>query len=113
MPCRDYEHDDNRNYNNSAVEDSLRIQNDRLARIACKAMQELVDSGKADFLLIKDNEVREWWAKHQIADAAEAERKRQKAAKIRAAKAAKALKEAAKATALTKLSPEDREALGV
>jgi len=112
MPCRDYE-DDNRNYNNSAVEDGLRRQNDRLARIACKVMQELVKQGKEDFILLKDDELREWWEKHQIADAAEVERKRVKAAKSRAANAAKKAKEAAKATALAKLSPEDRKALGV
>lgn len=107
MPCRDYE--DYGNSNDSA----LRDQNDRLARIACKAMQELTKLGKEDFLLLQDDEVREWWAAHQKADAAEAKRKLERARRVAERAAAKAAAELAKKTALAKLSPEDRKALGL
>ena len=63
MPCRDYEYIDNANSFSK-----LKEQNDRLARIACKAMTALTELGKEDFLILKDDEVREWWEKHQIAD---------------------------------------------
>lgn len=78
MPCRDYEDI----YNNDSLNEEIVVlqdQNDRLARIACKAMTELEESGKADFLLIKDEEVREWWARHKIADAKAAEKLRNEA----------------------------------
>lgn len=75
---------------------------DKLARIACKAMEELVKSGKADFLLIKDEEVREWWDQHQEADrkAREAREKKEREARIR--------KEA-----LAKLTDEERKILSI
>lgn len=73
-----------------------------LARIACKAMSELVAQGKADFLLIKDDEVRDWWEQHQEADrkAREAREKKEREAKIR--------KEA-----LAKLTAEEKKILGI
>jgi hypothetical protein len=80
----------------------LQKQNDRLARIACKAMTELVKSGHADFLVLKDDEVREWWEKHQ-----EADRKAQEA------KAEKARKTKLKKEALAKLSDEEKIVLGI
>ena len=75
---------------------------DKLARIACKAMEELVKQGKADFLLIKDDEVREWWNTHQEADrkAREAREKKEHENRIR--------KEA-----LAKLTPEEKKILGI
>jgi hypothetical protein len=75
---------------------------DRLARIACQAMQALEDMGKADFLLLKDTEVREWWAAHKEADR-----------KAREAFEAKLRREELKAAALAKLTPEERTALGI
>lgn len=63
MPCQSYE--DRPNW----TEERLRKQNDKLARIACKAMELLEELGKEDFLLIKDKEVRDWWTDHKIADA--------------------------------------------
>jgi hypothetical protein len=75
---------------------------DKLARIACKAMTELVEQGKADFLILRDDEVREWWEQHQEADrkAREARERKEREAKIR--------KEA-----LAKLSPEEKKILGI
>ena len=63
MPCRSYEDEPN------WTEKRLREQNDKLARIACKAMDLLEELGKEDFLLIEDKEVRDWWTEHKIADA--------------------------------------------
>jgi hypothetical protein len=101
MPCRDYE-DDYRTVNDSREKAELRKQNDRLARIACKAMTALEEAGQEDFLLLKDEEVREWWAKHKEADA-KAKAEREEKARI-----ARIKKEA-----LAKLSTEERKALGI
>jgi hypothetical protein len=103
MPCRSYEDD----YRSGEPTDSwqykeLKANNDKLARIACKAMTELVKSGYADFLVIKDDEVREWWEKHQEADrkAREKEERKKERTKLRRA-------------ALRKLSEEEKIALGL
>ena len=95
MPCRDYEADREYAY-------EVKAQNDRLARIACKAMNELVKSGYADFLLLKDDEVREWWDKHQEADR---KAKEQAAEKRRINKLKK--------EALAKLTDEEKAVLGI
>jgi len=80
----------------------LKSEADKLARIACKAMTELVKSGHADFLVLKDDEVREWWDKHQ-----EDDRKAQEA------KAERARKAKIKKDALAKLSDEEKKILGI
>jgi hypothetical protein len=80
----------------------LKSEADKLARIACKAMTELVKSGHADFLILKDDEVREWWDKHQ-----EDDRKAQEA------KAERARKAKLKKDALAKLSDEEKKILGI
>jgi ABC-type cobalamin/Fe3+-siderophores transport system ATPase subunit len=103
MPCRSYEDD----YHTGPPTDSwqykeLKKINDRLARIACKAMTELVEQGKADFLVIRDDEVREWWDKHQEADR---KAKEQAAEKRRINKLKK--------EALAKLSDEEKAVLGI
>jgi hypothetical protein len=102
MPCRSYE-DDYRSGEptNSWQYKELKENNDKLARIACKAMTELVKAGYADFLVLKDDEVREWWEQHQ-----EADRKAQEA-KAEKARLAKIKKEA-----LAKLTPEEKKILG-
>jgi hypothetical protein len=102
MPCRDYE-DDHRVHDayDSEIR-ALKKQNDRLARIACKAMTELEKDGHADFLLLEDDEVRTWWAKHKEADA-KAKAEREETARLALVK-----KEA-----LAKLSAEERKVLGV
>lgn len=98
MPCRDYESDTGSSISlNKAL-----VQNDRLARIACKAMDALVKSGQADFLLLADDEVRDWYAAHQEADrkAKEAREERLRVAAIKSA-------------ALSKLSAEEKKILGI
>ena len=103
MPCKSYEDD----YRTGSPTESwqykeLKANNDKLARIACKAMTELVKSGHADFLVLKDDEVREWWEAHQEADrkAKEAEAEKRRVAKI-------------KREALSKLSDEEKKILGI
>jgi uncharacterized membrane-anchored protein len=103
MPCRSYEDD----YRTGSPTESwqykeLKANNDKLARIACKAMSELVKSGYADFLVLKDDEVREWWEQHQAADL---KAQNEKAEKDRLAKARK--------DALAKLTPEEKKILGI
>ena len=103
MPCRSYEDD----YRTGSPTESwqykeLKANNDKLARIACKAMSELVKSGYADFLVLKDDEVRKWWEQHQAADL---KAQNEKAEKDRLAKARK--------DALAKLTPEEKKILGI
>jgi hypothetical protein len=80
----------------------LKREADKLARIACKAMTELTSQGRADFLLIKDDEVRIWWEKHQADDR-----------KAREKEEARARKEQLKKEALAKLSDEEKKVLGI
>lgn len=96
MPCMSY--DDSPTYNVK----EWKAKTDKLARIACKAMTELVEQGKADFLILRDDEVREWWEAHQIADreAREAREKKERENRIRR-------------EALAKLTPEERKILGI
>lgn len=103
MPCKSYEDD----YRSGPPTESwqykeLKANNDKLARIACKAMTELVKSGHAVFLVLKDDEVREWWEAHQ-----EADRKAQEA------KAEKARKAKLRKEALAKLTDEELRILGI
>lgn len=43
----------------------MRDKNFDVARIAMVALQELEDNNLLDFLLIRDNELREWWAEQK------------------------------------------------
>ena len=56
MPCRDYDtrwDDTWRNaYESDTKQKAMKQHADKLARIACKAMTELVKSGHADFLVL-------------------------------------------------------------
>ena len=101
MPCRDYETVSHHDEYDSQIR-ALKKQNDRLARIACNAMTALEEAGQEDFLLLKDKEVREWWAKHKEADA-----------KAKAEREEKARMARIKKEALSKLSTEERKALGI
>jgi hypothetical protein len=101
MPCMSYETNWARESNDYEVR-RVKREADRLARIACQAMQALEDMGRADFLLLKDTEVREWWTAHKEADR-----------KAREAAEAKLRREELKRAALAKLTPEERAALGV
>ena len=102
MPCRDYGSDSYSSPTDTWQYREMKDRADMLARIACKAMTELVKSGYADFLVLKDDEVRDWWEKHQEADrkAREKEERKQQKAKLRR-------------QALRKLSEEEKIALGI
>lgn len=97
MPCRDYESDDGYNQR-----EEYKAQCDRLARIACAAMEELVRQGKEDFLILKNPEVAEWWTAHVKADRAE---------KARIAEQER--RERVKREALERLTDEEKELLGL
>lgn len=99
MPCRDYSSDD---WGVSSSAPKLKAQMDKLARIACKAMEALEKDGRADFLLLEDDEVRDWWLEHKEADRKE-----------RARVAELQRREAVKQEALNKLSDEEKELLGL
>ncbi len=98
MPCRDYESD---NYH-SSENTKLKAQADRLARIACKVMTALEAEGKEDFIMLQDEEVREWWIAHKIADEKERKRREAEERRLRIRK-----------EALSKLSAEERKVLGI
>lgn len=112
MPCRSYEDE----YRSGEPTDSwqykeLKANNDKLARIACKAMTELVKSGYADFLVLKDDEVREWWEQHQEADrkAREKEERKKERTRLRRQALKKLSEEEKIALGLKKLSKEDQD----
>jgi hypothetical protein len=80
----------------------MKARIDLLARVACRALTELEDNGIADFLLLRDDETREFWEKHKEFDR---KRKAEEAEKLR-------LEEVKKA-ALAKLTDEEKDALGI
>ena len=102
MPCRDYESDSYSSPTDSWQYRDLKERADMLARIACKAMTELENNQIEDLLLLRDDEVREWWAKHKEADrkAREKEQRKQERLLLRRA-------------ALSKLNEEEKIALGL
>jgi len=101
MPCQSYDTQWAANSNDYEIR-KLKTEADRLARIACRAMEALTQAGQADFLLLKDDETREWWVAHQEADR-----------KAREKEEARIRQEELKAAALAKLTQEEREALGL
>ncbi len=101
MPCMSYETEWARSSNDREVK-QLKVQADKLARIACKALDALEAMGKEDFLLLKDDEVRTWWAEHKEADR-----------KAREAAEAKRVRAEAKKLALSKLTDEEKVLLGL
>ena len=102
MPCRDYTSDDYINSRSDANERRLKAQADKLARIACKAMEALIKDGRGDFLLLKDDEVRSWWQEHQRADA-----------EAKAAAEEKLRRKRLKEEAMAKLSDDELIILGL
>ena len=99
MPCQSYDTAWAANSNDYEVR-KLKTEADKLARIACRALEALTEAGQADFLLLKDDETREWWVAHQEADR-----------KAREKEEARIRREELKAAALSKLTQEEREAL--
>lgn len=105
MPCRDYEDDYGRG--NSYEITRYKEQNDRLARIACRAMTALEKASPED-KVFQNPEQAEWWLAHKVADAkAQAEKK----AKAKAAKEKRELDQKKKEL-IEKMSEEERKILG-
>lgn len=102
MPCRDYESDSYSSPTNSWQYREIKDRADMLARIACKAMTELENNKIEDLLLLRDDEVREWWAKHKEADRKAREKEERKQERLRLRRAA-----------LRKLTAEEKVALGL
>lgn len=96
MPCMDYESSSSDNSR------TLKKQADKLARIACAALEELERNGIAEVLLLKNDELREWWSAHKEAD----RRERERLAEIER-------KERVRQEALDRLSAEEKELLGL
>ena len=81
---------------------SLKRKCDVLAGIAHIAMQTLEENGIADFVLLKHDDVRDWWKERKL----EIERRN-------AEVEAKARKAELRARALARLTDEEKEALGL
>jgi hypothetical protein len=101
MPCQSYETSWANGSSDRKIKD-LKREADKLARIACAALNELEENGIAEVLLLKNDELREWWAAHKEADRKE----RDRLAEIER-------KERVKAEALASLSDEAKELLGL
>lgn len=106
MPCRDYGSDSWQDPKSTYEYRRLKERADMLARIACKALTALEENGLEDFLILKDDEVRDWWIPHK-----EADQKRREEERILAE--AKQRKENLKQQALSRLSDEEKIALGL
>jgi hypothetical protein len=102
MPCQSYDSSWDSGDDDRVKIRELKKQADMLARIACKALQELENNEIEDMLLLKDDEVRTWWMKHKEDDR-----------KAKEAREARERREAKKAAALAKLSEEDKVLLGI
>jgi len=81
---------------------SLKKKCDQLAGIAHIAMETLEENGMADFVLLKHDDIRDWWTERKLEIA-----RRQVEAELRARKAE------IKARALARLTDEEKEALGL
>ena len=101
MPCMSYDTNWARSSTDRDIK-RLKTEADKLARIACRALQALEDMGKEDFLLLKDDEVRTWWVAHKEADR-----------EARAAEEAKQQKKLAKERILARLTDEEKIILGL
>ena len=89
-------------YTSSDTSYGLKKQCDRLSGYAHVAIEALVAEGKADFVFLKHDGMREWWQERQ------AEVRRQEEAAV-----AKKRKAELRAQALLKLTAEERKALGI
>lgn len=110
MPCMDYSTSNYANSYNPNVK-KLKARLDMMARIACKAMDELVKQGKADFLLLEDEEVRKWYEQHVEDDRKAKVAAEERRLKLEAARLEKERKAKIREEALSKLTAEERDIL--
>lgn len=119
MPCRDYGSDNwgrgggDNDPTNSWQYTELKKRTDMLARIACKAMDELEENNIVESILLKDDETREWYIAHKEADRKEAKNLALKEEKARLARIVKAEETRLRNNALAKLTVEEKKALGI
>jgi hypothetical protein len=73
-----------------------------VTKIAVVAISELVNQGKADFLFLRDEEVKDFWDKHLV-----------KIVAIREAKKREEREKEMRTNALAKLTPEEKKLLGI
>lgn len=107
MPCTSYEPD---NYSTEIT--TLRELNNKLSRIACRALAALDDLGPGGNL-ITDSETINWWEAHKKADLKAMKARDQAKLRAQEKQAAAELLAERKKAALAKLSDEDIIALGV
>lgn len=81
---------------------SLKKKCDQLSGIAHLAMQTLEENGIADFVLLKHDDVRDWWTERKLEV-----RRQQEVVEARARRAE------IKQRALARLTEEEKEALGL
>lgn len=81
---------------------SLKKKCDQLAGIAHIALQTLEDNGMADFVILKHDDIRDWWTERKL----EIQRQQELAE-------AKARRAELRARALSRLTDEEKEALGL
>ena len=111
MPCLSYDtewaHDFSRSRNtkNSTEVAALKMECDRLARIACHAITAL-EQLDPELKTFKDRDSRKWWADHKKADQARIEKEQKELAKKRE-------QEQIRQAALAKLTKEEIEAFGL
>ena len=108
MPCQSYEPE-----NSSYELDVLKEHNNKLARVACRLAEALEAGETLEWLILKGDkaskEAVEWYKQHKIED----EKRREKARKAAEAKRKEAAKKKLRAEVIARLTPEEREALGV
>jgi hypothetical protein len=81
---------------------SMKKQCDRLAGFAHIAMQALEEDGRADFVLLKHDDMRDWWKERKI-----------EIQRLEEAELAKKRKAELRERALARLTDEEKEALGL
>ncbi len=109
MPCISYEtewvNDISRASRKTVEVTALKMECDRLARIACKAITTL-EQLDPELKTFKDRESRKWWADHKKADAVRIAKEEKVKAKLEA-------EEKLRKEALAKLTPEEIKAFGL
>ena len=115
MPCRDWNGITAQDERHMRASQDLHRQikelsdrNDETTRLFCSVMRKFT---KADMDLFP-RDVQEWWIKHQEADRREAKRKRDIEARKKREMEARVKKDALKVSAISKLTKEERNALG-
>lgn len=114
MPCRSYESDwvNHSPRKNSAEMIALKNEADKLARIACKAINAL-ENGVSYKELLKDREVKTWYTVHRANDAKRIEAEEKQRIKDEKQRIKDEELANARASVMAKLTPEEIEAFGL